>query len=184
MRRRLGSIFWFKRRHLSRKSWGTHEGTHTGMIPRSNFSIHSMMSKTRTVDSHRRYWKTISTRTVSTKVSARLSSRHRHGHVSIGSRRGAYLGPLRQYLPCALRCFFLIADLFSALRFPLPHVPESSFLRVGVRVTLPIHFPRCLEVLSKADKDRPSRTSAFLPVAILQLYYRHHCFPPRPSPRI
>jgi hypothetical protein len=62
------------------------------------------------------------------------------------------------------------------------HVPGIN--RSRSFVTLPSNFPSRLEVLPKADQDRPSQTSACLPVAILRLYHRHPYRPSRSSSRI
>ena len=48
------------------------------------------------------------------------------------------------------------------------HVPDID--HSPIFLTLPSNLPCCIELLPKADQERPSCTSPYLPAAILQLY--------------
>ena len=62
------------------------------------------------------------------------------------------------------------------------HVPDSGSNRSFL--TLPNYLPGCGEILPKADQDRHPHPSNCLPVAILQLYFRHNCHTSGSSTRI
>ena len=72
-------------------------------------------------------------------------------------------------------------DIFLYCRRPC-HVPDNIHSRSFL--ALPSYIPDCLEILPKADQERPYRTSACLPAPILQFYYCHHYSSTRSSSRI